>query len=68
MAAPRRPHPRVGADARRRGDAIVKVFLNVSREEQRMRLQERIDDPEKRWKFERDDLEVRARFDEYTAA
>ena len=33
------------------GTTILKVFLNVSREEQRMRLQERIDDPEKRWKF-----------------
>jgi polyphosphate kinase 2 (PPK2 family) len=44
------------------------VFLDVSREEQRVRLQERIDDPEKRWKFERNDLEVRERFDEYRAA
>lgn len=50
------------------GTSIVKVFLNVSREEQRERLQERIDDPEKRWKFRRDDLAVRARFEEYLAA
>ncbi len=50
------------------GTTIVKVFLNVSKEEQRVRLQERIDDAEKRWKFRRDDLEVRARFDEYIAA
>jgi PPK2 family polyphosphate:nucleotide phosphotransferase len=50
------------------GTAIVKVFLNVSRDEQRARLQERIDDPEKRWKFRRDDLQVRKRFDEYLAA
>ena len=50
------------------GTAIVKVFLNVSKEEQRLRLQERIDDPEKRWKFRRDDLKVRQRFDEYIAA
>ena len=33
-----------------------------------MRLQERIDDPEKRWKFRRDDLEVRERFDDWVAA
>jgi len=46
----------------------VKVFLNVSREEQRVRLQERIDDPEKRWKFRKRDLDVRARFGEYIAA
>ena len=50
------------------GTTIVKVFLNVSEEEQRERLQERIDNPEKRWKFRRDDLEVRQRFDEYVAA
>ena len=42
------------------GTTIVKVFLNVSQEEQRVRLQERIDDPEKRWKFRSDDLDVRA--------
>ncbi len=50
------------------GTAIVKVFLNVSRDEQRRRFQERIDDPTKRWKFRRGDLEVRERFDEYVAA
>ena len=50
------------------GTTIVKVFLNVSKEEQRQRLQERIDDPEKRWKFRRDDLEARRRFNDYIAA
>jgi polyphosphate kinase 2 (PPK2 family) len=50
------------------GTTLVKVFLNVSQEEQRKRLQERIDDPEKRWKFRSEDLEVRRRFDEYVAA
>jgi PPK2 family polyphosphate:nucleotide phosphotransferase len=50
------------------GTAIVKVFLNVSREEQRARLQERIDDPRKRWKFRRDDLVVRERFADWIAA
>jgi PPK2 family polyphosphate:nucleotide phosphotransferase len=50
------------------GTRLVKVFLNVSREEQRERLQERVDDPEKRWKFRKDDLRVRARFDEFLAA
>jgi len=47
---------------------IVKVFLNVSEDEQRRRLQERVDDPEKRWKFRKDDLKVRQRFDEYVGA
>jgi PPK2 family polyphosphate:nucleotide phosphotransferase len=50
------------------GTTLVKVFLNVSREEQRKRLQERVDDPEKRWKFRKDDLKVRGRFDEFLAA
>jgi polyphosphate kinase 2 (PPK2 family) len=31
-------------------------------------MQERVDDPEKRWKFRKDDLKVRERFDEYVAA
>jgi PPK2 family polyphosphate:nucleotide phosphotransferase len=50
------------------GTSVLKVFLNVSREEQRARFQERLDDPEKRWKFRRDDLEVRDRFDDWIAA
>jgi PPK2 family polyphosphate:nucleotide phosphotransferase len=50
------------------GTTIVKVFLNVSKDEQRVRLQERVDDPEKRWKFRKSDLAVRARFEEYIAA
>jgi len=50
------------------GTTMVKVFLNVSKDEQRERLQERVDDPSKRWKFRKADLEVRERFDEYVAA
>ena len=49
------------------GTTIVKVFLNVSEEEQRERLQERVDDPEKRWKFNPRDLEMRKRFDDFIA-
>jgi PPK2 family polyphosphate:nucleotide phosphotransferase len=50
------------------GTTLLKVFLNVSNEEQRTRLQERVDDPRKRWKFRKDDLKVRERFDDYVAA
>jgi PPK2 family polyphosphate:nucleotide phosphotransferase len=50
------------------GTTLVKVFLNVSKEEQRKRLQKRIDDPEKRWKFKLEDLETRKQFDEFVAA
>jgi PPK2 family polyphosphate:nucleotide phosphotransferase len=50
------------------GTSIVKLYLHVSKDEQRERLQERIDDPRKRWKFRKDDLKVRKRFDEFSAA
>jgi PPK2 family polyphosphate:nucleotide phosphotransferase len=50
------------------GTSTVKVFLNVSSKEQRERLQERIDDPNKRWKFRPGDLDVSERYHEYLAA
>jgi PPK2 family polyphosphate:nucleotide phosphotransferase len=50
------------------GTTIVKVFVNVSKEEQAERLRERLEDPEKRWKFKNSDLETRTRWDEYMAA
>jgi PPK2 family polyphosphate:nucleotide phosphotransferase len=49
------------------GISVVKVFLHVSKDEQRARLQARIDDPAKHWKFRRSDLDTRARWDEYQA-
>ena len=50
------------------GTTVVKVFLHLSRDEQRRRLQERIDNPEKRWKFRLGDLDDRALWDDYVAA
>jgi PPK2 family polyphosphate:nucleotide phosphotransferase len=47
------------------GTTVVKVFLHISKDEQRVRLQERIDDPEKNWKFRKEDLDVRAQWDAY---
>jgi PPK2 family polyphosphate:nucleotide phosphotransferase len=47
------------------GTTIVKVFLHVGKDEQRERLQARLDDPEKRWKFRADDLDTRKRWDDY---
>ena len=47
------------------GTTVVKVFLHVSKDEQRARLQARIDDPAKNWKFRRADLDVRAQWDDY---
>jgi PPK2 family polyphosphate:nucleotide phosphotransferase len=50
------------------GTTVVKIFLHVSRDEQGRRLQERLDDPEKRWKFRAGDLDDRKLWDDYTAA
>ncbi len=50
------------------GTVIVKCFLHVSREEQRKRLQERLDDPNKNWKFRLGDLEDRALWNDFTRA
>lgn len=44
---------------------IVKIFLNVSKKEQKKRFLERIDIPEKNWKFDSGDLKERALWDEY---
>ncbi len=41
------------------GTTVVKFYLHISREEQAERLQERLDDPTKRWKFNPDDLKAR---------
>ena len=44
---------------------VVKIFLNVSKDKQKERFLERIDDPAKNWKFSASDLEERAHWDEY---
>ena len=50
------------------GTTIVKFFLNIDRDEQRQRIQDRYDDPTKRWKFKLGDLEERKLWDSYQAA
>ena len=50
------------------GTTILKFFLLIDRDEQRERLQARIDDPDKRWKFRMSDLETRADWDRYIEA
>jgi polyphosphate kinase 2 (PPK2 family) len=52
----------------RNGTKIVKFYLHVSREEQRRRFLERLDDPTKQWKFSAADLAERAHFDAYQRA
>jgi len=52
----------------RNGIVIRKFFLHVSRDEQRKRFLERLDTPEKHWKFSAADLAERGRWDEYQKA
>ena len=50
------------------GTTIVKIFLHISRAEQKERLQARLDEPHKNWKFSKGDLAERERWDDYQEA
>jgi PPK2 family polyphosphate:nucleotide phosphotransferase len=50
------------------GTRVVKFFLHLSKEEQRRRFLDRIDDPEKNWKFSQADIEERAFWPQYMKA
>ncbi len=50
------------------GTTVCKFLLHISKDEQRRRLQDRLDDPTKHWKFEAGDLDVRKHWDAYQAA
>jgi PPK2 family polyphosphate:nucleotide phosphotransferase len=50
------------------GTVLLKFFLHISKDEQKQRLQERLDDPDKQWKFDPQDLEERKLWAEYEAA
>jgi PPK2 family polyphosphate:nucleotide phosphotransferase len=52
----------------RNNTRIVKVFLHLSRDEQKKRFLKRLDDPDKRWKFSTNDLAERQHWDEYQTA
>jgi PPK2 family polyphosphate:nucleotide phosphotransferase len=52
----------------RQGVVILKFFLNVSREEQKKRFLERLDTPEKNWKFSASDVHERKYWDDYMHA
>ena len=52
----------------RNGTRIVKFFLHLSKDEQRKRFLDRIDDPEKNWKFSAADVEERKYWNEYREA
>lgn len=50
------------------GTRIIKFYLHISKDEQKRRFQERLDNPEKHWKFSMGDLPVREQWDEYMRA
>ena len=50
------------------GVTVLKFMLHISKDEQRQRLQQRLDDPAKHWKFNPSDLEDRALWDDYQKA
>ena len=52
----------------RNGTVVLKFFLNVSKDEQKRRFLERLDRPEKNWKFSPSDLAERGYWDDYMAA
>jgi PPK2 family polyphosphate:nucleotide phosphotransferase len=52
----------------RNGTLVLKFFLHVSKEEQRKRFLDRIDEPAKRWKFSMNDVEERRLWDKYQDA
>ena len=52
----------------RNGVVVLKFFLNLSKKEQQKRFLERLDDPEKNWKFSENDVLERRHWDEYMSA
>ncbi|HEV2036021.1 MAG TPA: polyphosphate kinase 2 family protein [Candidatus Dormibacteraeota bacterium] len=52
----------------RKGTKVVKFFLHISYEEQRSRLLERLMEPDKNWKFNENDINERAYWDDYQSA
>jgi polyphosphate kinase 2 (PPK2 family) len=50
------------------GTVVRKFFLHISKDEQKERLEERLQNPKKQWKFEHGDLEERKLWDQYQEA
>jgi PPK2 family polyphosphate:nucleotide phosphotransferase len=50
------------------GVTVLKFFLHISRDEQKRRLESRLQDPDKRWKFSSNDIKERTYWDDYQAA
>lgn len=50
------------------GTTIIKIFLHISKEEQKRRFEDRLNEPSKNWKFKKEDLKERAFWNEYQEA
>lgn len=50
------------------GITVIKFYLHISKDEQKRRLESRLTDPEKRWKFSKNDIKERAFWDDYQEA
>ena len=50
------------------GTTVVKIFLHISKDEQKKRLEARLADPEKRWKYDPSDAVARSNWDKYRRA
>ena len=50
------------------GTTIIKIFLHITKDEQKRRLEDRLNQPEKNWKFEMSDLKERGYWDQYQDA
>jgi PPK2 family polyphosphate:nucleotide phosphotransferase len=50
------------------GTTIIKIFLHISKEEQKRRFEDRLNEPNKNWKFKKEDLKERAFWNEYQEA
>ena len=50
------------------GITVLKFFLHISKDEQKRRLESRLDDPDKRWKFSSNDIKERVFWDDYQRA
>jgi PPK2 family polyphosphate:nucleotide phosphotransferase len=50
------------------GTTIIKIYLHISKDEQKARLQARLDNPHKHWKFNPEDLKDRVRWDDFMLA
>lgn len=50
------------------GITVIKFFLHISKDEQKKRLERRLEDPDKRWKFSKNDIKERAFWNDYQEA